>query len=239
MTHSLVHSKKLYPVIHCVCPYTRGGIGHALRNATTAFKNGADGIFLIGHAISSTDLIYIYDQVRKRYPNKYIGVNFLDLEIGQIRKNLLLRAVNACTGLSALWTDSCPTEETGIPEWIDVFAGVAFKYKNPNPGEAVIFSQSAFIKKFASVATTSGDETGTPPDIPKLALIRSILHESLPLAVASGVTKENVSSMLPIADIFLVASSISKVRKNGEENLIGKEVRLLADKIHPRTQAQV
>jgi hypothetical protein len=223
--------KRFLPVIHCVCPYTQGGIGHALRNATTAFKNGADGIFLIGHTISSVDLITIYNNVRKLYPGKWIGVNFLDMRLEGTGSSLLKHAITECQDLSAFWTDDCPTKKIEIPGSIDVFAGVAFKYNNPNPGEAVIISQCSFIRKFASVATTSGDETGSPPEIPKLALIRSILHESLPLAVASGVTKENVTSMMRYADVFLVASSISGV-DDGVENLIAGEVRLLADKVH-------
>ena len=224
--------KKFYPVIHCVDPYTEGGIGHALVNASTAKANGADGVFLIGHNhLSFTDLSYIYEHTRKHFPDLWIGINFLDISVND---PLLVQAVNRCAGLNALWTDGLPNVKLKLPESIQIFGGVAFKYMNPNPTDDDLTLSCRRASKFVDVATTSGDRTGFPPEITKLEKIRGRLDDNTKLAIASGITEGNVTSFFPTTDIFLVASSISKADKDrgGHDYLIPEKVNSLAKMIH-------
>ncbi len=226
--------KRLFPIIHCICPREKGGIGHALANTKIALENGADGVFLIGHGVRHQDLICIYDHVRKQYPNAWIGVNFLDLTTNGIQKEKLLSAISECTDLSAVWMDALPSEELNIPPWIEIFAGVAFKYRNARADGEQLALQCDAAVAYANFATTSGEKTGSPPSISKLAKIHSLLAGRKPLAVSSGVNALNASEMLPYVDAFLVALSICSAdpKRGGHEYLVPEKVAALGRIIH-------
>ncbi|MFD1506928.1 hypothetical protein ACFSBG_14780, partial [Georgenia yuyongxinii] len=59
------------------------------------------------------------------------------------------------------------------------------------------------------VPTTSGPGTGKSADPSKLAAIRRGAGMTTPLAIASGVTTENIHSILPVVDFVLVATGIA------------------------------
>jgi predicted TIM-barrel enzyme len=59
------------------------------------------------------------------------------------------------------------------------------------------------------VITTSGMATGSAPAVEKIRSMREAIGKH-PLAIASGMTPENVSQFMPYADAFLVATGISK-----------------------------
>lgn len=228
-----ISDKKFYPVIHCIDPYESQGNGHALQNTRIAIGNNADGVFLIGHRLNFSELCGIYENVRKNFPGVWIGINFLDISPIKNRPTLHI-AVKSCPGLNALWIDSMPDERLDIPSSIQVFGGVAFKYKSPNLTGDALFQACTKAIKFVDVATTSGDKTGSPPNIEKLIVIKSNLANSIPLAVASGVDEDNVSDFIPFVDNFLVASSITerKPEYNNQEYFVPEKVKHLAHKIH-------
>jgi hypothetical protein len=223
--------KELYPVIHCV-GLGFGGTGHALANARIAFGNGADGVFLIGHKVHSGDMTYIYNHVRKSFPNMWIGINFLDVSINQQTESLL-HLVRECIELNALWVDNMPNRDDQKLD-VAIFAGVAFKYINPNPDGDELARACQQALQYCDVATTSGDKTGQPPSLEKLAAIHKNLAGRIPLAVASGVDAGNVTEMKPYVNKFLVASSIIERRGplGTHEYLVPEKVRELADLIH-------
>lgn len=216
--------RKLYPVIHCVDPYTEQGIGHALANVRTAEKSGADGVFLIGHGMACEDLVLVYDHTRKNFPDFWIGINFLDISS---RKNWgrLSEMAKQCHNLNALWIDDMPNRRLEVKEGIQVFGGVAFKYINPNQTGKELSIACDEAVQFVDVATTSGNKTGSPPDVKKLENIRENLRGRMPLALASGVSAKNIS-MFSAVDMFLVSTSISepKVNLGGHEYLVEEKV---------------
>lgn len=225
--------KKFLPVVHCV-GLEFGGAGHAFVNAKIAFGNGADGIFLIGHNVSASDMLYLYENVRKQYPDKWIGINFLDLSL----KNLpsLLSHVKQCVELNALWTDQMPVMELkqSLPSRVELFGGIAFEYLNPNPTDDELAVACVKIKEVADVATTSGNYTGVAPTLDKLAKIRRLIGD-MPLAVASGISMNNISTIGKIADNFIVATSVSEPKQEGSivwEYLIPQRIQMLARFIH-------
>lgn len=57
--------------------------------------------------------------------------------------------------------------------------------------------------------TTSGPGTGYAADIEKIRRMKQALGNT-PLAIASGITPENIVNYLPHADCFLVATEISR-----------------------------
>ncbi len=234
MATTVPSTKRLLPVIHCVDPYTEGGIGHALANTKIALENGADGVFLIGHGMQHGDLIYIYEQVRKQNPDAWVGVNFLDLTTSNIQKEKLLGAIKRCVALSAIWMDALPEEDLGISPRTEIFAGVAFKGQNSRADGEKLRGECTRASAYADVATTSGSRTGSPPKIEKLRAIYELLGESTPLAVASGVKEENAAEILLYARDILVSSSISETdtSRGGHEYLAPAKVRALADIAH-------
>lgn len=90
---------------------------------------------------------------------------------------------------------------------------------DPRPGD--------ILRAGVDVVTTSGPGTGEPPTVEKLATMRQALGDRA-LAVASGITPENVEPFLPYVDAFLVATGI----EHRFGYLEPGRVRALADAIH-------
>lgn len=195
------------PVIHVA------DFDQARRNTDIAHAAGADGVFLINHHIGSSELLRIYHAVAAEHPNWWIGLNCLD------RSPLQVFAEIPAT-LSGLWVDNAGIEEgrtlqqfaTSVQEvrakagWAGLyFGGVAFKYQRPVDDLA---AAGRIAKNYIDVVTTSGPGTGKAAAVSKIATLRESLGDH-PLAIASGITPENVSEYLEIADCFLVATGIS------------------------------
>ena len=233
--------KKFYPVIHCIDPYYKNGIGHAIRNTSLAIENGADGVFLIGHGMEYVELLYIYENVRKQFPKVWIGINFLDVSHDTIFHGAsfcfdwsrLSHVAKKCENLNALWIDAMPDERLSLSS-IQIFGGVAFKYLSPHLSGAPLAAACERAIQCVDVATTSGDKTGSAPNVKKLESIKGHLDGRIPLALASGVSSNNVHEFLETVDIFLVASSICERNPNlgNEEYLVPEKVRKLAELIH-------
>ncbi|MFZ3020384.1 MAG: BtpA/SgcQ family protein [Minisyncoccia bacterium] len=181
-----------------------------------AFEAGADGIFLIGHKMDTDRLLEIYGSVRKLYPEFWIGLNLLRNSAGTA---IRLLPANA----DGLWTDDAGVREEyqsagellkqnwhwwkqNAPIDALYFGGVAFKYQRPVHDEAMV---ARLGTEFMDVVTTSGDRTGEPPNIHKIAVMKTAIGTQ-DLAIASGISAENVRDFLPYVSAFLVASAISK-----------------------------
>lgn len=182
----------------------------AIAQTRVAFDNGARGIFLIDHKRRYTKVLITYDKVRQLFPKAWIGVNFLDLS-----PERAIQAVPA--GADALWTDFQGLDEQEIINnsirsmntsanmgW-DHFAGTAFKYQRSSvlPHIEAVKNDELF-----DVVCTSGDATGHAASIEKIISMR----EAIPcgsLALASGVTPDNVGEYSPYVDCLMVATGIS------------------------------
>lgn len=224
--------KKFYPVIHCINPHSKGGIGHALRNTRIAIDNGADGVFLIGHKLEHVDLFYIYQFVRKQFPHMWIGLNFLDIPVARI--DLLNIYTKPGDQVNALWFDELPDKHFASSPHLEIFGSVAFKYRNPNASEEILKQECEHATLYTTTATTSGNKTGEPPSLEKLEKIKALLNNRIPLALASGVNAGNAVSFKPCIDSFLAASSITERDPyyGNHEYLVPYKTRELADLIH-------
>lgn len=186
----------------------------ALRNAEIAQKADCAGVFLINHSIGWRKLLEIAHNVNVAFPKLWLGVNCLDLAPEEV-----FNRVNHT--ISGIWVDNAKVlEHASLQDAADrilearhasgwqglYFGGVAFKYQREvRDLEAAASTASRYME----VVTTSGPGTGQSASREKIAALRRGLGEG-PLAIASGITPENVTQYLDLANCFLVATGISR-----------------------------
>ncbi len=197
--------KVLIPVIHVV------DMGQMLKNLEVAVSNGADGVFLISHgSVSYRKLIKMHNKAIKLYPHFWIGLNFLDLP-GKTVFDKIPDSVNG------IWVDNGGINDDNIEQAKLIsksikrssfkglyFGGVAFKgqyFKNAK-------KCASLAVDFMDIVTTSGTMTGKAASLKKIISMKKAIGDES-LAVASGITIENVKEYLPYVDYFLVATGIS------------------------------
>lgn len=216
-------SKIFLPVIHVV------NKEQTLQNVTIAIEAQADGIFLINHNIHAGELVSVFRAVKNNFPDLWIGINFLDL----YREDSAATTINI--GADGLWTDDAGVYEgmTNAPisrdrllgQWKGLyFGGVAFKYQKKVDDVA---SVAKLAIDAVDAITTSGTRTGTAPNVDKISSMREAIG-NFPMAIASGITVENVKKFLPYNDCFLVATGISF----NHTELDPKKTQLLSSSIH-------
>lgn len=207
--------RRVFPGRHSVLPVVHvESLKQAKRNARAARDAGADGIFLINHGMVDKALLDIHAAVTEALPDFWIGVNCLGLSPHQV-----FLAVSPSVG--GVWVDNPGIDEdrddqpyaervvalrqSHAPACL-YFGGVAFKYQRPVEDLEAACRVAA---KYMDVVTTSGPGTGHAADIEKIRRMKVALGET-PLAIASGITPENVREYLPYADSLLVATGISR-----------------------------
>lgn len=188
-----------------------------LANAAIAATAGCDGVFLI--QMEGRDELIDGPAVRVKamFPELLVGTNRLSTHpLDAISRDVQL-------GLDATWCDDPGVRSSGMsplateisskvrqvqavrPDYL-YFGSVAFKtqeHDDDPAAAALIAHQAGFI------ATTSGPQTGTAPSIEKLRVMSSALG-TRPLAVASGVSPDNVDAISPFVTWILVATGVSK-----------------------------
>ena len=197
------------PVIHVET------LDQALRNAAIARRLGCDGVFLINHHIRSPQFLPIVRGVLDEFPGWWVGVNCLDLEPEETVARVDPR-------VAGIWADNAKIDEhsptqAGAERFVQdrteqkwnglYFGGVAFKYQKPVADPELA---AKIAVNYIDVVTTSGPGTGKAAATEKIAAMRRGLGEA-PLAIASGITPENVGDYLDLANCFLVATGISDI----------------------------
>lgn len=203
------HRHAVLPVIHVE------SLEQAERNAAIAYRAGCDGVFLINHGLSVFKLLEIHYVVASNFRNWWVGVNCLGL-----RPEEVFAKAASTKRVAGIWTDNMGIDERAERQvdaeaalrareasgWNGLyFGGVAFKYQR----EVDDLERAAGVAaRYADVVTTSGPGTGEAASRDKIVRLRSALGDT-PLAIASGITPENVGDYLDVADCFLVATGIS------------------------------
>lgn len=187
----------------------------ALQSIQTAIDSGADGVFVTNDRIDEFELLDFIPQIQKRFGSIWIGVNMIGYSPVSVLD--LIKAIP----VDGIWSDNAGIDEMSTAQpagelfrqarldlnWKGLyFGGIDFKYQRPiSLGLLPRAAQNAV--PYMDVLTTSGLETGSAPSIDKVAALR-LGAQSHPIALASGITPCNVIDYLPIADCFIVASSI-------------------------------
>jgi len=204
-----------------------------LNNIQIAHEAGADGVFLISMTgMNHQDLLKMHSLAKKEFATWWIGINYLDLPTVKVFQNVNQQ-------VSGIWTDNAC-----IYEWMErqidaeqiikakkennyqglYFGGVAFKYQ---PKVDNIKKVAQIAKHYMDVVTTSGQATGSAPDLKKIQIMKEAI-DNHPLAIASGISPENIKSYLKDADCFLVATSLLKP---GSENFDPNKVKKLIETV--------
>lgn len=204
---------EVWPVIHLL------NTEQALANAALAQKLGCTGVFVI-HMEGQDDLIPpVAKAIQNTFPALKVGVNFLSMPAhAALQRSLML-------GLDATWSDRPGVRSDRVSPLVDstlvplleehpthlFFASVAFKYQvtDPAPAEAACAALAR-----AMVPTTSGEATGLAPAIEKIQSMRAGLTrvnggKRAPLAIASGLTPDNIAQFRPLITHALVATGVS------------------------------
>lgn len=208
-------SIEVFPVVHI------NDEPQAREQTEVAFEAGADGIYLIDHHTTSTDLLFrTFNEVMAAHPDQYIGVNLLQARTPWDAFNAI-RHAHAQQQMpilpDGLWHDDASrlaidTEDLRNSDQllrdIRYLGGVSFKYtkdSTDDPNEAR--EHAELWGAFVDVVTTSGKGTGFPPSPEKIAAMKAAIGDQ-PLAVASGVDITNIASYTGNLDQLLVASSV-------------------------------
>lgn len=183
----------------------------SLEQAEIAAKAGADGVFLISHQGADEELPGVGKDIKASHGNMLVGASLLQTDA--LKACALLQAA----GLDTLWADNCYVDSSGATAQaaqlhelshtgrsIQIFAGVAFKYQKPEPNPALAAYntlQAGFLP------TTSGAATGSAPQLEKITAMSEQVQGRL--AVASGLSVDNIALFAPYISHALVASSVS------------------------------
>ena len=216
--------KQLYAVLHLV---TDSGITierRTLKQATIAFSNGANGVFLIPAegGMKPDIVVSCYNVVRKHFPKDFIGINFM-LPPSKAIKYLPMDA-------DAIWTDygigvkdnskevAEMTSQLRNNGWEgEVFGGFYFKGNNSKiPSASTLKVETKKMEEISDVLTTSGASTGVAIETDVIEKISKFATKSV--CIASGVSVENVTEVLPYADRFIVGTGIEE--DSGDPNVI-------------------
>ena len=200
------------PVIHVVDE------DQVMRNIFVAQRAGSNGVFLINHKMIGRKFLDIYEIAADRFSDFWIGINCLDLRPGEIFNEVARRGL---LNLAGIWTDNALineySEDQSEAERINelrqnsgwkglYFGGVAFKYQ---PLVRELEKAAILAAKYVDVVTTSGPGTGRAAEIEKIRRMKTAVGAK-PLAIASGITPDNVRGYLKITDCFLAATGISE-----------------------------
>lgn len=204
----------LLPVIHPISHEA------ALGSIRVACGVGVRGIFLIDQGMPEDQTLRLVCEVRAEYPRLWIGLNLLSRRPA----DALRISLDACRGrVDGIWSDDARVDERVVdqPEaeefvaarcdlrWSGLyFGGVAFKYRR-EVAPADLGRAAALAAPHVDVVCTSGPGTGQPAAVEKIVALRSDLGETA-LALASGVTADNVRDYLPHVHAFLVGTGIEE-----------------------------
>ena len=231
---------KLYPVVHINNPEI------AKREAEYALEEGADGVYLIDHRNGRNDtsaLFETFKHLKDANKESYVGVNILGASAMKVMMLLPIAIDDMKIPIApdGVWVDDIRTDidpdaakeyksKVANLKQIRLLGGVAFKYTNSyteDPEEARL--EAAELSRAVDVVTTSGAATGEEPSVNKLVAMKEEIGDQ-PLAVASGISINNIEKYAGCVDEVLVASSIETAKYSGIFNKY--ELTALIEKAH-------
>jgi len=204
------------PVIHVL------DVEQTAANIDIALSAGVAGVFLINHDFPVEQFLPIVRAIRSRYPDVWIGLNFLAVT-GEYAFPILSELHSSGIRIDAYWADdACIDEHATVAEqtqanriqqvrqdsgWDGLyFGGTCFKKQRAvNP--AHYRASATLATYFMDAVCTSGIATGKQADVGKIDVFREAIGEHV-LALASGITPDNAAAYADV-DCFMVATGIN------------------------------
>jgi predicted TIM-barrel enzyme len=195
--------------VHCVIHHL--DLQTSLEQVGIARACGADGVFLISHHQDDEDVLVAASAAKEIFPEFQVGINLLSSAPRYACQQALARS------LDMVWGDYMGVDGGGVtpvgfelsefaqdnPQ-VKLFASVAFKYQRVE----VKPERAAFnAMKLGFIPTTSGVGTGQAPQLDKIESMSKAVNGKL--AVASGMTPENIKHFAPYLEYVLVATGVS------------------------------
>ena len=204
------------PVIHVLTE------DQTSRNIDIAVNGGVAGIFLINHDFPVDQFLPIVRAIRVRYPDLWLGLNFLAVT-GEHAFPVLAELNSEGCRIDAYWADdACIDEAASMVDQMQAnliaqvrkesgwnglyFGGTCFKKQREVSPEHYGIS-AGLATHFMDAVCTSGLATGIEADTDKIRVFREHIGEHV-LALASGITPDNASRYSDV-DCFMVATGIN------------------------------
>lgn len=205
------------PVIHVL------DNDQAERNVKLALEGGCAGVFLINHDFGIEQFIPIIKHVRQVFPDTWIALNFLAVT-GKDAFPILGELQREGVKVDGYWGDDARIDEFSN-EHNQVEAEEILRVKSASDWDGMYFGGTAFKKQrevapesysvsaklathFMDVVTTSGVATGHAADLNKIEVFRIACGDK-PIALASGITPENIHDYSSLVDCLMVATGIN------------------------------
>ena len=212
-----VKNPVVLPVIHVL------DNEQAESNVKLAIASGCSGVFLINHDFGIDEFLPIIQHVRNVFPDIWLAVNFLAVT-GKDAFPILGKLASEGIKVDGYWGDDARIDEfsgrnnqTEAEEILKVkkdsgwdgmyFGGTCFKKQREVLPEHYATS-AELATHFMDVVTTSGVATGHAADLGKIEMFRKAC-KGTPIAIASGITPENVHQYSGLIDCIMVATGIN------------------------------
>jgi len=227
-----VDFRKQWPKGHVVLPVVHlhhNPIATEVMDSVEVVRSaGADGCWLIAYGTPVDTVLDLQDKVRDS--KFWVGLNILGYSPHHLRG--LLGVAH-----HGIWADNADIREDRPEQRIAqkfkealeaypnvmYFGGVAFKGQyQPKDLEA----NAKLATQYMHVVCTSGPGTGQAASVMKIQRMKAALGD-FPLAIASGITPDNIEDYLPFSDAYLVATGIS----NQQDELQYDLTKALVDKV--------
>ena len=225
----------IIPVIHVL------DREQAEQNIKIAVDGGCPGIFLINHDFEKEKLVPIIKEIRQKFPDIWLGVNFLAVT-GKHAFPILGHLESDGCKVDGYWADDARIDERRAeddqPEadeiaairktsgWTGLYiGGTAFK-KQRDVDPAYYGKSASIASKYMDVVVTSGVATGCAADLGKINTFRDYCSDTA-LGLASGITPENAGPYSDLVDLFMVATGIN--HDNDFYNIDPDRLKLLMD----------
>lgn len=217
-----------------VVGYANSTIEDAYKDLEESFNNGANAIVYESNDYEKLDSFLT--AVRKKYPEKIIGVNFLGSDENLMTYKETFRLAKKHQ-LQIAWTDFSAVDlireapETSLhaiesqkPENTFYVSGIHMKYSTLIDSKKPIEKSALQAMGWVDGLIITGPKTGVATDHVKAQRVRRVIGD-YPLGAASGVDENNIKLLAPHIDFIFVNTSISD--KN--HRIIGAKVKALRD----------
>lgn len=215
-----------------VVGYVNATLEDYYKDCEEAFGNGADAI--VWETSDYKKLDEAITAIKSKYPNKIFGVNLLgpDEKLMTYKETFELAKKH---NLQIAWTDFSAVDlikeapETSLhtidalkPADVFYVSGIHMKYSTLIDPNKTIERSALQAMGWVDGIVITGPKTGVATDPTRAKDARSVIGNH-PMGAASGVSAENVKTILPYIDFVLVNTSIA----NKNHRIIGAKVKEL------------